>query len=192
MKSRRGLTLVELMVVLAIVVAMAAVVIPLLGDSPRDAQATVTRASMAHVRDAYIRLRVDNPFRRNESGPDTPLMPADIRMADLFLPRRLSDNATPFLRDWNPLTHTGWNGPYLKNTGATYPFPVSGTDLYGFSAMHGASNDPVLMDGFSHTDGRRCPLVFTSSPDGSMVWVQSAGPNGVLQDSDDLTLQVYP
>lgn len=192
MKSRRGLTLMELLVVLTVMVAMAAVVIPLLGDSSRDAQATVTRASMAQVRDAYVRLRVENPFRRNEAGPDSPLMPADIRMADLFMQRKLPDNTTPFLRDWNPLTRTGWNGPYLKSTGATYPFPVSGTDLYGFSAAHGVSTDPVLMDGFSHADGRRCPLVFTSSPDGSMVWVQSAGPNGVLHDTDDLTLQVYP
>lgn len=205
--SRRGLTLVEMLVVLAILVAMAAIVVPLLGDSPVDAQSTVTKANLVEVRDAYVRLRVENPFRAD----GLPLMPDQIRVGDLF-------TQTTLLKAWDPLAKTGWHGPYLRSTGSTYTYPTSGTDARGFTAAHGTGAVPDLctFDAFHHADGLGRPLVLNSATDGGtlIVWVQSAGPNGVLETPagipfpsdkgsdfrngattvhvDDLTLRVYP
>ena len=205
--NRTGLTLVELMVVLVVLVAAAALVVPLVGEAPREARATATRTSLETVRDAYVRLRMENPFRADGS----PLTPEQIRVGDLF-------NRTALLKPWDPVVKTGWHGPYLAGVGSTYVFPASGIDPFGFAASHGSSPvaEPCLFDPFNHDDGHRCPIVFNHAMDGGalVVWAQSAGPNGILETPagvpvpvengteirnggvnavvDDLTLRVYP
>jgi type II secretory pathway pseudopilin PulG len=166
--KRIGLTLMERMMVLAILVAIASVAIPLIGDSPRDVQATVTRTNLTQVRDAYVRLRSENPFVWNGMA-DVPLMPWDVRISHLV-------TKTPggtLYKDWNPLTPTGWNGPYLKFESSRYPFPTSGDDAFGFRAEDGTLNMECIFDRFHHStdewtglprdpDHQRCPLVLVS------------------------------
>jgi hypothetical protein len=82
---------------------------------------------------------------------------------------------------WSPATRTGWNGPYLHVTGATYAVDAT----RGFTSVYGSDGDPTLMDGW------RNPIVLqipswsgAGSPDPVDVRharLVSAGPDGVVQ-----------
>lgn len=183
--KRSGLTLMELMAVLTILVITAAFVVPIVvGDTSREAHSTVAKTNLATVRDAFIRLRTDNPF--GGDNINMPLTPERIRMGDLFERRR---SGIESYREWNPLTNTGWRGPYLNNPGTKYAFPTSGRDLWNYRPDHGINGtdgDFCLYDGYVQNDGSLRPLVLEHAQDEAepsqwIVWVQSAGPNGVLE-----------
>ena len=172
---RRGLTMLELLVVLLILAALAGVVIPLLSGQSQSAGETATRASITQVRDAVIRYHIDNPNQP----------PAEIRIAHLFAARAGTAND---VLPWNPLTRIGWHGPYLRATGAVYSY--MGVD--GFDAAYGtgaAAGDPCVFDGYAHADGRRRPIVLVTRTIGTQIysWLQSAGADGVLTVPTTLT-----
>ncbi len=189
--KRRGLTLLELGVVLAILGALASVAVlssgALLGQSRGD----VTRQSLAQLRDAiaqtYWQDAGGNLPQRNVSV--TPVPPGRMttpQLRYLFI-NPLTENtlttADPGSTDatvtYNPAYRLGWRGPYLvPNNGAVYTFNPATAAATGFLEQYGESGDPAVMDGWGN------PIVIQNpgpAPDGALdVRLVSAGPNGIV------------
>jgi prepilin-type N-terminal cleavage/methylation domain-containing protein len=164
---RAGVTLLELVVVMAVLVALAAVVVPLLSHSTGDAAITATQTNLRQAAEAIHRYRTD-----------TGITPDQIVIADLF-----QRKAT--VQAFDTTTRIGWNGPYLSNGGSAYLYTVG--DPYGFTTAFSSGSgslEPCVFDGFPHSDGHRCPIVLVKWANTSTgkfsVWLQSAGPDGIL------------
>jgi prepilin-type N-terminal cleavage/methylation domain-containing protein len=180
MGRRLGLTLLELLVVLFILVVLAAMVVPLLSRSPEETQKQVTETNLTQLRDTIM-----NVYR-----PDmNKLLP---RPGSLGLSQGRKDH--PQLRylfvnpktettqqDFDPVTRLGWRGPYLLNTPGKYA--VIGT----FTKDYGEDGDPAILDGWAR------PIVVQEGVVNGQpsAWLLSAGPDGILGNSDDLKLTLY-
>lgn len=167
--SRNGLTLLELIVVLTILVALAGIVLVSLGpglrlnvgDETLSAEEIATRQTMTVVRSAILGNDSGTPGFRQDTGryPET--------MAELF--ERPTD-VPPFA----PAYGIGWRGPYILPTGARYTVDPA----IGFTDDYGDDGDPAVLDAW----GR--PLVLQQANTENLRLV-SAGPNRVLDTFDD-------
>lgn len=165
---RRGLTLLELVVVVLVLVALAGILVPILSSDLRvrrgseevTAPRLVTETTMRRMRDAIMGAEGRPGYRGDLPGR----LPATVR--DLFV-------KPAALADFDMNTRTGWRGPYiLEATGRYHVVPA-----LNFTADYGAENDPALLDGW----GR--PIVIQyASPDADKKYVRliSAGENGVI------------
>lgn len=165
--SRRGFTLVESLVVLAVLVVVGGVVLVRLGGATEDASAQVTHATLTQVRGVMLG-DLDRPGYRGDLGT----MPH--RLTDLF--RRPADQPP-----WVPALKRGWNGPYLRPGGATY-----GTDeARGLSSIYAAEHDPVVLDGWGRPVVLQIPnWDGTGKPDAVDLLharLVSGGPDGTIQ-----------
>jgi prepilin-type N-terminal cleavage/methylation domain-containing protein len=135
---RRGFTLLEMVVVVAILAVVAGTAIVALGGTEDDARTLLARSEMATLRDALVRWKQDIGSFPDTSGSLTPLVA-------LALGRDPAGNVTPLpdpslastangwvlanpgtsvppaltfpsasLSTWNPATRRGWRGPYLS------------------------------------------------------------------------------
>lgn len=117
-KKHRGLTLIELVLVLVILVALAAMVVPLFngreidvfgdGRVKKSPEQIATEATMAKIRDVIM------------GTPNSTGVWADVGQRPANFPRYVSDLLSPTkpayieARDqFDPITRTGWRGPYL-------------------------------------------------------------------------------
>lgn len=119
---RAGLTLMELLVVLTILVALAGVVVPLLSNQVSSSQLDSTYQSMLAIRQAimgqpsYYMDTKGLSFTRSNPTATSPTadhagMPATLN--DLFVnPGITMANTLSF----DPLSQKGWRGPYLNQT----------------------------------------------------------------------------
>jgi type II secretory pathway pseudopilin PulG len=193
LSSRRpGLTLVELLAVLVILIALAGLLAPLLGDVNSDAKITTTRASLQQLAGVITKYRADNadqlprPGAVGMAAPNSrPNLP---QLRYLFVNPGAS--ATDPLAEtaessFNPFARIGWNGPYVTGGYGTYPLPTDKgfsiatptmtATTAGFTATFGNPSDPCPMDAWNH------PIVLVTTADGMIAWLQSAGPNGQLE-----------
>lgn len=167
---RPGLTLIELMAVVAILAILAGAMVPLVSRYAAQARTTAARASLAAVRDAIM------------GTPDKPGFLADTgrlptSMAELFLqPTDVSN----FNRD----TGLGWRGPYLLNATGVYPV----NDAYG------QKGDPALLDPWGqpivlqipNQTSSRTPTTATAA-DLRFARLVSGGPNGTIDTLQNAT-----
>ena len=93
-QGQRGFTLLELTVVVAIIVALAAVVIPMVGQAKRDGQVADVLQLIDSVRNGAMKYNADTGKCAEEFGSST----ADGKH-QLFLSQSV----------------TGWNGPYIDH-----------------------------------------------------------------------------
>lgn len=117
---RSGLTLMELMVVLFVLVALAALVVPLVGTGVSSAEIDITFQTMQRLRDAIMGGNGSNagyfadmkgltiPLRDPHGlpMPPDPMNPNLASLADLL---RKPTGA----QDYNVQTQRGWRGPYI-------------------------------------------------------------------------------
>jgi type II secretory pathway pseudopilin PulG len=121
-------------VVLVILIALAAIVVPLLSGSSTKAQEAATAASLKALRDAVLAYYEDMkgvPVWTTGAGapPGTTGVPLTLR--DLQIqPLDSTGKPVPF---YDPFTKRGWRGPYvLQSTGSFLPSstaPSPGTSL---------------------------------------------------------------
>jgi type II secretory pathway pseudopilin PulG len=178
---KSGLTLLELVIVLSILVALGGMAIRLAGDAYDAAQQQATRGSLASVRDAVAQYWSDTKHL-SYIGPPSTVAVENERFHLRWLFRNPVDDSTraePSFFDHS----IGWNGPYLLTRTGQYRFDT----VRGFTADYGASGDPAILDGFPVTvSGERLPgspLVIQDVNPGMVprdVRVVSAGPNGVI------------
>ena len=154
---RKGLTLVELVVVVAILAILAAAIVPLVSQYAADARVTATQASLTEIRNAIMGTT-------NAPGylGDTGQLPAAMR--DLFVQPA---GMPAFDRD----TSRGWRGPYLLSSGATYPR----TDAYG------QVGDPAVLDAWGNAIVLQVPSAGSIAANLAFARLVSAGRNGAVE-----------
>jgi len=194
--SRRhhGLTLLELVVVLTVLVALAAIIVPTLTGTSESAQSTVAQANLRQLEDLIIRYRADNHrlprpgfADLNEGRVNAP------QLRYLFLNPGAQNTAWPgpgpdptgtAFNTFDATSRNGWNGPYFP--GRSIPYRLGN----GFTNEFGVDGDPALPDVW----GRAEVLVTrtTTTPGLRFTWLQSAGLNGVLEVPPDGVLTGAP
>lgn len=175
--SRRGLTLMELVVVMLILVALAGILVPLMTGVNSDAQYTSTKATMASLRNAVMQYYQDMkgiPLQRTPPGTtlatDSSGMPQtlkDLQVQPTY-PLVVDANGNPLA--YNPVSGRGWRGPYvLQATGAFQPEaakPVQGVSLdasfYPAGNLFGNPGDPAFLDAWGNPIVLEWPAVGTN------------------------------
>ncbi len=191
-RPRLGLTLLELVVVLAILAAVAGILVPMVanivsgpsiklspGGEGKSAQQVVTEATLGRIREAIMGSGGDPgyygdlgalPWPPDGSRQDYP------QMRYLFVNPRTEDATN----DFDPDTCRGWRGPYLL--GSTGCFQVDLTR--GFGQAYGETGDPALIDAWG------LPIVIAlRNEDGrTNAYLVSAGKDAILGTADDVEL----
>jgi prepilin-type N-terminal cleavage/methylation domain-containing protein len=169
--GRSGLTLLELVIVLAILVALATIAVPLIGNLVGDSRKDVTRQSLNEIRNVLANMYWDDMGELPRPGAlglgagrqDHP------QVRYLFIGPATEDNSV----DYDPTYRRGWRGPYLMDKGAGFPTPDA-----NFTDYYGESNDPAVFDAWGN------PIVIQNpglTPTGNEdVRIVSAGPDGEL------------
>jgi Tfp pilus assembly protein PilE len=161
------LTLLELVVVMVVLVALAGMALPLFDNINSQSRSTTTTASLRQLQDVILnRYAVDMRGASDGSGTyfyDTvPRATANTTVSQpqlewLFKAPALANPAIPF----NTTTRMGWNGPYLVSGQATYPAPTQTlfnghtAQQNGFYTGSGATTfgnygDQTVIDGWAN------------------------------------------
>ncbi len=108
---QRGVTLIELSVVLLILVALAGLVVPYVGNTSSTASCQTTDATMQTVKQAIMGGAAGAGFYGDTLGryPSPQSTPTDYSLTYLFEPGGWSA--------YNAKTGVGWRGPYLQSGG---------------------------------------------------------------------------
>ena len=174
--SRNALTLVEMLVVLAILAGLAGVMVPIFTNTRSDSAERTTKASLVAIRDALTHQWVDTKYVPLDDGTGTPATAAE--QTERFQIRWLFDSPVSGMSnsDFDPDTRIGWNGPYLASFTGRYSLDSASN----FDATYGAANDPAILDSFTAS-----PIVVqvvgTTSP--CDVRIVAAGADGELDIS---------
>ena len=98
-----GLTLIELVVAILILVGLSSVLIPLFGNTVKETRSRASQVSLYKIRDAVMGT-AEKPGYFQHIGS----LPSDL--GDLYDPSALPVE----LQTYNPITKLGWRGPYLE------------------------------------------------------------------------------
>lgn len=179
------MTLIELVVVIAILVVLAAGMVPLFNHAADSAQSQAATATMRAVQEAIVGTP-GSPGYFDDLGamprPNLGVEPGRVdhpQLRYLFI-NPASASAVP---NFDPRTRRGWRGPYLVSSTGTYAVD----DVDGFTRDFGETGDPSPCDPWGK------PLVIQQAVvNGLTVWqLTSAGPDGNLTTtSDNLTLDL--
>ncbi|MCK4843233.1 MAG: prepilin-type N-terminal cleavage/methylation domain-containing protein [Methylococcales bacterium] len=112
---QKGMTLIELTVVLLILIALAGLAIPYVGGTNRMALCQATDASMQAIKTAIMGGGANTGFYMDTLGyyPQNTPDKQDHNDYDL----RYLFEPTGFKSTYNPKTAVGWRGPYLMSGG---------------------------------------------------------------------------
>lgn len=196
---RRGLTLLELVMVVSILAVLTAMIVPGMNTQNEETRLVVARKSLQDLRDTIA----------NRYLPDMGTLPQahdldTVRLSDaagipqlhflFFNPNSyVASHAQTYsaMSDYNTTTRMGWNGPYVTTSAAKYPdittrrFPKdpNNDDTWaecGFTANYGYLNDQTLNDPW----GSPFVIRFVDRTRGANTereyYLVSAGPNRVL------------
>ena len=129
--KEKGLTLLELLIVIAILAALAGGVIMVLEGAEEDSGTKIAKSEMLEIKKALLKFRQDTGYLPKQ-GPfalvtDTPpgLVPVPAQGAGWFhspanfvqMYEEPLDGLGNPVRSWNPDTARGWRGPYLTRQG---------------------------------------------------------------------------
>jgi prepilin-type N-terminal cleavage/methylation domain-containing protein len=172
---RPGLTLLELIVVLMILVTLAAIIVPLMNGVSSDAQVTTTNATMAALRTSVMQyyqdmkgISLSRPIPGTAFVSDSTGMPQTLK--DLQIQPTSTDTSGHSIL-FNPATGRGWRGPYvLQATGIFLKVaaaPSLGTSLdasfYPGAPSYGSLGDVAFLDGWGNPIVLQWPSVGTGS-----------------------------
>ncbi|HYV34904.1 MAG TPA: hypothetical protein VE988_04315 [Gemmataceae bacterium] len=152
-RKRAGLTLMELVVVIAILVAMAGIVVPLLSSSTRDAGSTTTVASMQGLKNAILAYSLDMKGVPVAFGSQSNTTGVPQSLKDLLVQPAGYQGANVA---YDPVTRRGWRGPYLSSMGGKFNYnaalgrvvDASFNDTFNASPNGRQENDPTPLDGW--------------------------------------------
>ncbi|HEX3657835.1 MAG TPA: prepilin-type N-terminal cleavage/methylation domain-containing protein [Pirellulales bacterium] len=200
-RHRGGLTLVELVVVLVILVALASMIIPHADTAAEQARIDATNETLRRLRDVIVNNYMPDTKGAaftgttfsGTTGDGTINYDGMPRMGSLNMPPQMACLfLAPGLQQYNTTTHFGWHGPYLTSGTAVFPggnpttaaargfLPTSGTSGAFGNATSGTTyaGDPTVLDAWGN------PVVMVPIHDTSYgqyyYALISAGPTGVL------------
>ena len=161
-RRRGGLTLLELVVVLVILVALGLIVVPMVDHLGQDSQHLATRESMADLQELivnrYVRDLGDTSLGVRLLLPRQELVDSGARaqsphLCYLFVnPSYHEDGIDGNDHDQgdgygdNFLDGCCWRGPYLLHRGAEYQLDAD----HGFTEDYGQTGDPTVFDAWGH------------------------------------------
>jgi type II secretory pathway pseudopilin PulG len=191
---RPGLTLIELIVVLTILIALAGLAVPLVGGNAERARGAATETTLQRLRDVIlnrylvdvsVRIPVEYPI---DGSTQTVIAPPTIRA--LF-------QRPPDVAPYHPTTQLGWNGPYFLETGARFPSDPDAV-ARGFTEPLGLPGEPAVLDSWGNPIVIRPEWVEQLDADNNPVpvlfWkLVSAGRDGNLNTTgDNVVLPLQP
>jgi len=229
---RHGLTLLELIVVLTILVALATLVIPNLSFLGQKSQAVATQESMQRLQDLLVNRYIPdmggnsytaptgdattNPYAGTNIGNLVANLPAPSGVTSLLSSSTLTLSSTlsqsrnpthPQLRylfvnpDTETITWTAgttlltprrWQGPYIEHTGGTYSVSSgTATTDNNFTNVYGLTGDPTPLDAWGRAIVIQVPTSpdpITGEPGVNFARIVSAGPNGVIDTPENVTM----
>ena len=175
---RPGLTLAELLIVIAILSTLATLILPAVGNYLAESRSEVTQQSLTRLRDVIAQTYWQDA-NRTLPAPNPTVASTFSTTRQLLYPqlRYLFVNPGTEMATvtYNPAYHLGWRGPYLvANNGAVYSINTA----TGFSERYGENGDPAVLDGWGN------PIVIQNPglalDGGQDVRLVSAGPNGIV------------
>jgi type II secretory pathway pseudopilin PulG len=166
------LTLLELVVVMIILVALASLVVPLVGNLVGDSRGDVTRQSLTEIRNVVANMYWDD-MGKKLPRPGAAGIAAGRQNHPQVRYLFFNPNKDPetTVRDWDPAYRLGWRGPYLMNPGGRFPEP----DPTNFTDFYGEADDPAVLDAWGHPIVIQNPGLVGPAQDVRLV---SAGPDG--------------
>lgn len=195
--KRRGLTLLELLVVLTILISLSTIIVPMIGSFGRKSQVVATRENLFRLQELicnrYLADMGELPRPKLDGSGKDPLGVSRVnhpQLRYLFVNPDTEDITT--IQESNRLmSQRRWQGPYVRHGGARY----QQVDAKGFLANYGIGDvfegdppqittrgDPAILDAW----GR--PIVLQEPDDGAAgttndkkyARLVSAGPNGII------------
>ncbi|WP_431065588.1 hypothetical protein [Methylotuvimicrobium sp.] len=183
---QRGLTLLELSVVLLVLIALAGLTVPYIGGTGQMAMCRATDATLQAVKAAIMGGPAGPGFYADTLG----YYPKNSRNNDDLTDMNLTylfikPNGTPVFADYKPTTAVGWHGPYLQTGGVA---PASLHDSFTQTSegkVHQTlddNNKPQVLDAWGNPVVLQIPIDTTDSnkPNFDYARLVSAGPDGVL------------
>jgi len=165
--NRFGFTLLELVVVMAILVVLAGLVVLHIGTFQDEASDQATNTTLGSVRDAVLGTSAGQGYQQDMRNftPAQPISWLPSTLASLY-------TAPAGASVYDPVNHLGWRGPYLNGDAGSYKVNVAN----GFTTDYGASGDPAPVDAWNH------PIVIQiPASDPTYARLVSAGQDGVIQ-----------
>jgi len=182
----RGLTLIELVVVLTVLVALSAIVVPLVSSNSATARDTATRATLREVRDVIL-----NRYLVDVTDPTVITVTLEGQSVSVQAPPTIRSlfQKPAHLPSYNPSVRLGWNGPYLVENGARYPGTAAAV-AQGFTADYGTPGDPAILDCWGNPIVIRPEMMIRQDEFGNTApipyWaLVSAGRDGLLTTTGD-------
>jgi len=190
----RGLTLIELVVVLTVLVALSAMVVPLVSGHGAAARDTGTRSTLQEVRDVIL-----NRYLVDVHDPQVIPITLEGDSVNVLAPPTIRSlfQKPEHLAAYNPSVRLGWNGPYLVETGAQYPGTPTAV-AQGFTPQYGTPGEPAILDCWGNPIVIRAEMMIRQDELGNSVelpyWaLVSAGRDGILAtDGDNLVTYLRP
>lgn len=215
---RAGLTLIELVVVLVILVALAGLLVPLLGNFTKDSREQATRTTLANVARAIVGTggyEQAMRFARDANGvafgaatglPWPGQDEVDAGRANhpqlnylFFAPVEDATSLEPLL-DYDPISQTGWRGEWLDASAAT-SYDLVGLGAAGFLDRYGEQGDLAPLDGWGRPiiiqlpgaspAGRPNARLVSAGPDRILDTPPDVPTPTLLEKSDDLVLYLF-
>lgn len=216
----KGITLLELTIVLLILVALAGVTIPYVAGTGQMAMCQATDASMQAIKRAIMGGPSGPGFYGDMLGyypKKTKSLTADFNLH--YLLSKPTDTSWGSMATYNPKTAVGWRGPYLqggrmspsnldasfdKDNSLTPPKAFDPTDAATFSlkvhdSVIATTNHPQIMDAWNRPIILQVPCekatasASTCTPKPDYARLVSAGPGSGINPGDASinTLIVY-
>jgi hypothetical protein len=194
-RNRLGLTLVELVVVLAVLVAVAGLVIPRLTSVTEESKRQATLVTMGRLRDVLMGTPgMPGYFQDMELSPIGGFYPTgssfnqDVYLEDLYWnPAAIGGTSAPnnlYTSTFDPTIKLGWRGPYLTNSAGTLSsalaqYPTSRGRIWPSPP---SDSPPAVLDGWGNPIIIQWPQGngITSAQTAAYVRLVSAGRNGVF------------
>ncbi len=171
-RKTKGFTLVELLLVVAVLVILAGLVLPQMHGVQENSAAVGGVASLQAIRDAIM-----GSDRGAGYLGDLGRLP--LTMRDLFA---MPAGATAY----EASTGRGWRGPYLQDAITAYHVSVTN----GFTAAYGNEGDPAAADPWGRAIILQAPTVAATAAQRDLFTrLVSAGPDGIVQTPADV---LYP
>lgn len=183
--DKSGLTLLELLVVVAILVVLAGVVVVAFDDTGELVEARTVTFEMAEIKKALLRFHRDTGFLPGKGMSYLYQNDGDVRLRDLPEAAGGADSwldcpanfwqlfKNPFdeshpLSTWDPVTRRGWNGPYFEAGGNGLVSVGSGLGSEGLG-------DPLSGVPLQGLFGIADPFVRESATSGLLGWTDLSG-----------------
>ena len=194
----RGMTLIELSVVLLGLVALAGMTLMSFQSTPRYAECIATDATLANIREAIMGSAGQAGYLSDMGGmpslDNNSISPAPP--ASSLNPLFNNPNGNNTIQSFNPVTQRGWRGPYI--TGGTTCAKIF-SKVNGYSLLYGIDKEnvcnlsgtpsahTVALDSYPviATDGTAIlpgsPIVLMQDTTTNKYFLVSGGPTGGIE-----------